>query len=692
VVHSAAGIGVGAAVTSDVDSVANGAVTQEETPTNNTTVQQENPEEVNEAGDTDALRAYLSQKLAQRLAASSLEISQGEYEQGRSVLGDEYNDLLGKYVDVEGETEGSSTGDSFNQAAEQQRDYSDSVGEYNETYQEYEEAKAAGNTARARELARQLDRLQREINRSDASLQRSYQDVENSTGQDLSAAARNIENTTRQVSELHQTVITETFVRTNLTLTTTATTVSFDEPATIRGQLELANGTALANETVDIRVGERVRTVQTDGDGTFTIEYQPVTAPAGTMTVGVVYEPAVDSVYLGSNARLELSITQTTANVTIADAPDSAKFGDDISATGRAHVNGTPVPGVRVRVRLGGVVLGTVTTESDGTYQLSGTMPATVQAGEQSIQATIVPDDQAVRSETTTAPIRIGRTSTNLDVNAEQTNDGIRISGQLTTADGDGVAGRPVELRLANSTVAIVDTGANGEFSRTVTPAAGLSETVSVHAVYDEPSSNLDSTTASTEVGLTSGTNGENGNANGQAPMSELSDLLGWSNNGQENEQGWSPLSLEILGGGGIFIISLAAIVWLVRRGDTEETTTPAPPTASSTTSEPGTGPVEESAVTEASSLLAAGDSDAAVRTLYMAVRQSIEAGTQRGTHWEFYTTASDTLSPESAGTLERLTQAYERVAYSPDHIDAETADSLLEEVTGLLEDADDEV
>jgi len=665
VLHAVPGVGIVAGETGEsaTPSRASVAAQQTETPTNNTTVQQENPEEVDEPGDTDALRSYLSRQLAERLTESSVQISQGEYDQGQSVLGDEYDELLEKYVDVQGETGDDTASESFQQAAQQQRNYSNTVAEYNETYQEYREAKDAGNTARARELARELDRLQNQVNSSGAALRGSYDAIENTTNRNLTAAERNVENTTREVSKTHETVITETFVETNLTVSTAATSVSFDQPAVINGRLVSENGTALANETVEIRVGGRLRTVRTDSTGAFRIEYRPTTVAAGMVSMEVAYLPAARSVYLGSSESLSLDIEQTTANVSIDDAPAVAAFGDDVTVSGRALVNGTPVPGVKVRVSLAGGVVGTTTTGSDGTYQLSTSLPASVQAGEGRIQTRIVPDGAAVRSEPTTTPIRIERTSTSLSLQVEQTPEGLRITGQLATADGAELGGQPVELRIENTTVTIVDTGTDGTFERVIAPAESLEGTVTLRAVYDEPGTNLGSAVATEQVELT-----------------------------RETDRESAPVSPRLLGGGGIIVVSLAAIAWLVRRSGSDQPASAPPTTTASTPTTGESEPAGESALQQASSLLADGDPDPAVRALYRAVRQSIDSGSRAGTHWEFYTAVSDQLSPESASTLERLTEAYERVVYSPDPVDAETADSLLEEAEGLLGEPEEEV
>ncbi|KPN32316.1 hypothetical protein SY89_03084 [Halolamina pelagica] len=650
------------------------------TPTNNTTVQQENPDDVDESGDTEALESYLAQSLAERLGDSAIRISESEYEQGRSILGDEYDSTLEKYVDVAGETDDSGA-DSFDQAAESQRELAGTAETYNETYQEYQEARANGNDTRARELARDLNRLATDANASARQLADAYTRIENATGVDLSAAEQEAMSVAEEVSEQHETVMAETFVETRLSVQTSADTVSFADPATVEGRLTLENGSALRNETVRIRIGEQVETVETDSDGRFTVTYRPVTIENGTDAVSVAYLPASESPYLGSNATLDTTIVQTTATLTVDSESARTSFGDNVTVAGRAHVDGVAVEGARVRVTVDEITLGTVTTGANGSYDLTSSLPASVESGDQSVEAVIVPTDSAVGSGVASTPLTVETTSTTLSLNVTGTStERVRLTGELTTAEGAPIAGQTVDLRIAGTTVAAVETRADGTFSATVTPQAELTGTVPVRALYDAPSSNLAGATARAALDLAQlGARSTTAN--------ETNTGTGTDSSVVENDA-W-PLSVELLGGGGVAVLSVLAIGWLVRRGETstdEESPAPAasPPTASST-DEGGTD-----RVAKATALLDEGDSAAAIQAFYGAVRRSLSTGDDSQTHWEFYATASDRLQPERAGALERLTEAYEQVVYSPDGVATEDAAAVVADAASLLGDDDE--
>ena len=656
VCQAVGGIGVVAGVDAGVG-VASAQESPTATPTNNTTVQQEDPDEVSEDGDSGAVRSYLAKKLAERLGESSIQISQGQYEQGQSALGSQYNDLLEQYVDVEGGTGESSGTESFREASENQQEFANATQRYNETYQEYREAKQNGNTTRARELARELDRLEQQVNASGQNVTRSYETVENTTGADLTNASTTVNETTQSVGEQQQEVVTETFVRTNLSVSVNRSPASFTEPASVLGTITLENGSALANETVRVRVGERVSTVRTDASGSFSVTYQPIRAPTGEQTLSVAFLPADSSVYLGASSSVRLNVTATTAELSVVTDTSTVRFGDRFVVSGRAAVDGVVVPGAQVRVVVGGRTAGTVTTASDGTYRLATTLPATVPLGEADVTATVVPSDRAVRSESVTTTLEVQETETRLQLNTTALSaDRIETAGRLETVDGTPVSGRPVELRVNGTTVATIDTGPDGRFERTVSLPASVSGVAVVQAQYDEPSSNLAASSARRQVAL------------GGSDTAE--DVL-------------PSVPVELLVGGGGALVSLLGIGWLLRRdtdsGAAVPSSTGEPEPVLADTSEGGTD------MHEAGSLLEEGETEAAVRALYGAVRQRLGTDTDRtATHWEFFASVAGRVDDETAGLVERLTEAYEQVVYSPADVDSGSVEELLREAERL--------
>ena len=148
---------------------------------------------------------------------------------------------------------------------------------------------------------------------------------------------------------------------------------------------------------------------------------------------------------------------------------------------------------------------------------------------------------------------------------------------------------------------------------------------------------------------------------------------------------------VELLVGGGGALVSLLGIGWLLRQGDESSPDQPTPTGAVESTAPSPTANTD--VLEEASSLLQAGESEAAVRALYGTVRQRLGTdGERSATHWEFFTAVTDRVDDETADLVERLTQEYERVVYSPEAVNSETVAELLEEAERVVEDGDSEV
>ncbi|QLG27434.1 DUF4129 domain-containing protein [Halorarum halophilum] len=471
---------------------------------NNSTVRHENPEEAGETGDLQGVESHLARLMAARLGESTIQISQGEYEQGRTLLGDEYTDIYGKYVDVTGETPSAGEGDAFESAAENQREFASTLEEYQETRSDYEQARENGNNREARQHARELVRLSGQLSDSGDELTDAYAGVENASGTGFDREEAIIQGITQNVSEETTELAAQTFRATSLSITHVgdSDSISFTDPLVVSGRLTTENGSAVASRTVRFAVGERTVTTETDGEGRVEFAYRPVRLPLSTEQLSVQYRPSASSVYLGSNATVPVAVSLTTADVS-ATGPSSASFSDDVTVRGRVVAADTGVPGVPVQLTLGDVVLGTITTNETGGYALTTALPAGVSAGETPITASVAQSDRAVDGDGTAAPMTVTPTETRLQLNATaSTQRSIQVDGTLRTADGDSVPNQSVELRLAGSTIRDVETGADGDFSTRLSVPASLQgeSNVTVVAVFSGERTNLNASHAQVNV------------------------------------------------------------------------------------------------------------------------------------------------------------------------------------------------
>jgi len=636
------------------------------TPTNNSTVRHEDPATVEGEGNTSAVRAYLLGQLAQRLAESSVEIERGRYEAARGTLGDDYEELLGMYVEVAGSDGGSAT--SLERAREQQREYAATLATFNDTYEAYRTAKREGNEDRARELARRLTSQSDRLNRTEGNLTSAYGTLANTTGADLDDATENIENASESVSERRSEVVAESFVTTRLSVRTDAPSAAFDDPLTLTGRLRTANGSAVSNRLIAVSVGERTLSARTNATGVFEVDYRPVGVAVGAERLSIAYLPNDDSVYLGSNDSVPVSLSGTNATVTVEATPERVAYGDSVVVNGTATAEGTPVSDATVRVSVDGRVVGVAETGPNGSYSSTFTLPASVPTGEAAVSAVVGRPDSAVRSAVVRDGIVVERTPIGLSMNATpQTDASIVVRGTVETADGLPVSNGSVDVSVDGRLLASVDVAANGTFRRVVAVDAAGDDPRTVRVEFDGGTTSLGTASASESVRL-----GSTGRA--VSPGAILPSVPG---------------GVAV----GVALLATVGLAVIFRRRRNTSTTA----TNAAAAAVPDDSPATESGPTEPDPLETAarqhrdGEYRAAVETAYRAVRTAVAdvdgvGVPAAGTHWEAYTAAADGLSTEEASLFRRVTEAYERAVYADARVSDATVGSVLEDCA-LLRD-----
>jgi len=640
-------------------------------PTHNGTnaTHHEDPDSVEESGDLTAISSWLAGYLVDRLGNSTIQLSQGEYETARSLLGDDFGARVEQLVDVAGETDTAVDDRVATRLAateRRQREYVTLLAEYRETLAAYREARANGNEERARRLARELGRLADRLDSLGARLRADYRVLGNLTGEPLAESRDRIgavtENVTSQVASVEDAV----FVATRLSVSAPTTEISFRNPLALSGRLVTENGTALANRTVTVRVGGQSLVVETDAEGRFTTTYRPTTVGLDTDAVRVRYVPANQSVYLGSAATVPVSITQVTPTLAVTRVTDVVRFGDTLRITGRVAVDDRGARGVPVVVTVAGVPVGTAHTDPDGRFTLTTSLPATIPVGEQSVAANVALSGAALAAVNATGSTTVESTQSDVTVDATQGEGAtVRVRGRVTGADTP-VPGQVVTVEVGNRTVTAT-TDADGRFVTTValqSVAPGDRRTVAVAATFEGAGTNLLGATAATTVTVAR-----------PPPTGGTDDLTA------RVVAGDLPPWLWALLGGGV-LVALAGVGVLVRRRGGAPTTAPTPDTDDSADTDPGPTRLER-----AESLLADGDLEGAVRTGFAALRAGHgRADTSAHTHWEFYAAHAPDLDAADRAALEAVVETYERTVYAPESVTHAAAATALEQVAALLD------
>ena len=679
------------------EAAANNSTTTQE-PARSTPVPHRNPVDMEDEGDAETLRRSLASQLVTRLAGSASALTENETQRAHTLLGDDYNRTLEKYVDVAGGVGPDAQDRLFRQAGSDQRAFIDSVATYRETYADYRSAKRAGEEEQALRLARRLNTVAENVTRRGDSLRSTYRNM-SVREQAVDRTIERIDNVQQNVTRQQQTVRNREFVDTSLSLTTDRERVSFNEPLPISGRLTTENGTPVAGETVQLRVRDRTYRVETNDAGEFTVEYRPVTLPLDTQQITVSYVPDASSSYFRTNATVDVAPAQVTPTVTVTNVSRRVRYGDQLNVSGRVVVDDVPVSDLPVRVRVAGVGIGTVRTDESGAFRLRGNV-SDVPAGEHDVVAAVGAPDRVLAPATDAAGVRVVETETSLELTATRRSaESITIRGRLTTADGRPLADRRVAIHAGGTLVRTVRTDESGVYAANVTvpedvrPAAGGA--LGVRASFDGTATSLASARATQSVTFQPMAN------DGPVPSDDpsvlrrvMARLLGagtaipWLGEDVDDVvlTGFAT-ALGLLFSGLLYTGSF------LRRSDDRSAAADAPAEATvKAAADDGNATAVGLEAARRRSMherLAADDFDGAVVAAYAVVRAALEDRVETppgGTHWEFYRALDPADSTVDRDAVRRLTELYEFAAFAPGETPADRAEAAVELADRLTE------
>lgn len=639
---------------------------QENETTTNETKQHEDPDETSEDGSASSIAQWLSGSMAARLNGGAINISQGQYQTASSIIGDDFNDDLSRFVNVAGETDAGvdqQTVETFNETRQTQQRYAEQVQRYWELYDEYQEAREAGNTERARELARELDALQPQINATGQQLEENYGALGNQTGESFDTGIESIRQVRGNVSSTTASVLEESLIATEIQITNVSERASFTEPLVVEGRFVTENGTAVAGSEVTVPVPGSQSTVMTDANGTFTLTHRPVALRTGIQNLTVVATPNTSSAYQSATATIATEIDAVEPTLTITAAPEQVSYGEAVSVEAQLLVDGQPVEAVPLNVTLDGRLLERNLTAANGRLAAAPRLPATIDDGTADLSVRVGWDSRAIESVEVAQAVTVEQTETELSLTAINGTE-VHLAGTLQTSDGDAVASQPVEIRVAGEVVETVRTNESGGYSTTLDNATiAPNEGVAVSATYDATGSNLGPSEARTGAYLESAAE-TNPNASGSL---------------------W--LSTPVLLGGAIVLLlgfGSAGYLWWRRRDPETSSETPMGDEQQSST-HPEPTPIRT--IEDVESHLEQGNTDDAAVTLYSVLQSKLQIdGSEDLTHWERYRSVRESLTPEEVTLLERATELYERAQFAPASVSTEQVRDVFETVSERLD------
>ncbi|ELY55341.1 hypothetical protein C491_16537 [Natronococcus amylolyticus DSM 10524] len=640
-------------------------------PAANETPPHQNPDEYDEAGDDEELESWLSDQLSDQLGDSSVALSEGQYEQAREHLGDDYDERLEQYAEVSGDTgDEDDSAEAYRNASESQERMADTIEEYDETRAEYEEALQEGDQERAHDLARELEALSNEIDEAGEDAVTSYETIDNETDEDHSDSAASVNESRSEIESEQTAVRDEQFVETELDLEVVDETASLEDPMVVRGAVRTADGEPIEGD-LEIRVeDEPVAVGEPSGDwwagdeNEFEFEYRPTDLALDEETVTVEYVPDGDTNYLGAEQEVEVTPEQTTATIDDLTATDEVAYGDPLSVSGTVTAAGEPVDDVPVAITVDGELIGTVNA-SEGNFEGEVETPANVSAGEGTVTASLPYEDRTLTATPAEAPISVAETETELTATATAIGDEeVAIDGSLATADGEPLDNQTLEIQVDGVAAETVETDEDGGIAGTVDTGSVDGDEVTVAVSYDGAGSNMAAAEAEETVTMPDGGD--------SLPVPQSA----------------------IVGIGALLGIGVLGLAGWWRRRSRRDDLDRAPSIA---VGGPTRGP--DPAMTQdridalldrAAEQLADGRTDTAVRTAHAAVRHAYGSAVGRpgaATHWEFYREHADDTA--DGVPLRELVETYEQAAFTPDQVTEEQAERAVETAERLCEEAD---
>ncbi len=614
----------------------------------NETTPHEHPNEADGEAEESQLTDWLRGELDERLGESSVLLDQREYDAAWTVVGDEYDEILGRYATVEDRDDDESrSAEEFEEARDTLRELVEDVEEYDRTYEEYQQARDDGDAERARELARDLDELAGSIEEGSERVEEAYERSEDETDRDTTAEREAVANVREGVSERHASIEDVEFIETNLSVETDTETASFDNPLELSGTVTTADGEVVANEPVTLVIGERTVDTTTDADGSFTATYRPTLVSLNATELEVEVVPERGSEYAGSETMIPIEIEQTDPTIEVTEHTEHVAYGEELLANGSVNVDGEGIDSVPVELVIEGEVHNETVTDEEGSFSSNTTLPADVPPEEADVRVVTGLDEQALSNDEADVPVEIETTPSALELEVVPIGENrATLSGELSTADGNSLEGQPIEITVDNETRG-VETDGDGAFERTLTvPDGETSLTITV--TYENPESNIEDIEESITVEL---------GDEGAGPVREITGAYD------------VPAPLDVLGLG-LFatLIGLGLAFAVIRqrfsRGGRDDGA--------------GSGEGDEPSIREGIRLLLslsrerlwAGETDRSVRLAYAAARLAVAGPSiarRSQTPWEFYEESlSQGLSEPERQRLRSLTSRFERAAFSP--------------------------
>jgi len=655
----------------------------------------ENPAEATES-EEEGIETHLESILSDRLADATDDATDGDYDEARELLAAPYDSRLDQYAEVAGDDRATL----YEDARSDLQEFIDASEQFDDRQEVYREARQDGDSEQADELRDQLEDDATALSEDGDELISSYQTLEDETGTDHSEEIEQVESRQQAAAGFVSRTEGAGVVTTVLLVETDRTTIRFDEPARINGQLRTTDGMPVADREIIVAVEGRPYSVETDSAGQFEITHRPVES-VGETTLEIEYRPEETSEYRATQREIPVTIEQVDATVQIEPNESAASFERNLTTEGTVVAGdlNQPVSELPVGLFLDGEQLATTDTNETGAFSFSTAIPRSVDSGTAEIEVRTVESDGAISSASETSEVRIEPVSTRLSVETainERTAEGdpeaADVTGRLETADGRPIPDTAVDLTVGGETVETVTTADDGTFDATITVPDADPSTATIGASFSADGGHLEPTTETVTLG--SGGSIEEGQ-----PAASHQDAESAT---QPALFGLPTRELFLVAGSLLALFGLVGLWWVRRDGSipAESSGVERALAESAAPNSKGSAASDSSKPTPASSRelrsvakqeLDAGAYDHAVVLAYAAVRRRLGGvlGTPDAvTHRELARLyAASETDHDHREAFEGLTDQYETVRYAADPVDEPTAVGAVSTAERILDD-----
>ncbi|ELZ77950.1 hypothetical protein C455_09713 [Haloferax larsenii JCM 13917] len=481
--------------------------------------QHEKPDRVEGDRDLQALQSWLQGRMNEYVLECTGELNATQ-EALCAQRNESYPQWVSQYVTLSEQTDterDDQTAQAYDEVRRTQQRYSNQTRQFEDLRVAYETARENGNETRARELARRLVDLAGELNGTSATLQTTVRAVGNNTSTDVTPVVEELDQqTTAQVAaaeEIRERELTDT----RLSVSLNRTRIGFARPVRVRGVLRDETGSAVANQSIRVRVGGQLFSAETDGTGQFSLAYRPVLLSADATNLSVAYVPQDSSVYLGSADSHAVTVEQVTATTTVEADTQTVSYGESVSVTTTVAVDGVPVSDAPLDLRATGFDRNRSTvgdsyelvTGDEGVASVSLVLDSNASIGAQTL-AVGGSNDTAVAIPAATTTVTVEPTATDLDVAVEDRNEStVVVAGTLATSRGTPIPNRTVAFVVGNETVGTATTSENGTFESEL-PSSAFPDTGTVALVtqFESDRGLLEAASATTDIDFGSESSG----------------------------------------------------------------------------------------------------------------------------------------------------------------------------------------